>query len=92
MNARDFLPDDKATALLAAGWVMHDAETLLDQAPACLLRRIARNVGMIDRVTLWDTQDPEDGFALTMSDANEAYAEWADHMNNFLEVSPEVPV
>jgi hypothetical protein len=89
MNARDFLNDERATALLTAGYQMADAETFVAHAPSFLVQRVARDAGRIDYVTLWDERDSFDGFAVTMSDSNEAYMWWVDHMEA---AGYEVPV
>lgn len=77
MQTRDLIEDDQlATAILAHGFEVMDAETLIVHAPNALLKRLAANAGCINRVTIWDTQDPAEGFALTMENTSELVAEW----------------
>jgi hypothetical protein len=80
MRARDLLSDKDATLVLSYGWEVMDAETLLNHAPFSLLSRLARNAGCIDRVTLWDTQDPEEGFALTLPNTIEIMSAFREHL------------
>ena len=82
MRTRDLLDDTQATLVLMHNFQMMDAETLLAEAPSFLLQRIARDAGLIARVPIWDTSDPYNGFALTMSNTKEVFAEWCDHMES----------
>jgi len=80
LTTRDLIDDDHiATSILKRGYRVDDALSFIRNAPQCLIERVANNVGMIDHVTIWDTQDPEEGFCLTLDNTVEIISEFRDH-------------
>jgi hypothetical protein len=77
MKTHDLLPRPDADQVERYGFVMMDAETFIDQAPPVLVRRVARDAGRIDHVTIWEREvPPEEAWALTMPNAKELLEEW----------------